>query len=810
MLGLGAAQAGAAGPAYVNVVNKIVANGGLCLDVASNSLNSGTAAVQQPCSDAPSQTWAAVAIGNGYYHLVAQHSGKCLNISGGSTADGAQLIQWDCQAAGATNDQWSLTAVGDRYRITSRSSGRCVSASGPAGSTIVQRSCGATPNDQFGVAAAGGAPATRALPQQWSPARPNGAGVANLVATNSGQCIDVDGGSTAVDAKVVQTSCAGTASQTWAPVALGNGYYHLVAQHSGKCLSLPTRPWWDWLGNEVQLVQKDCLAADKTTDQWSLTATGSRYRITSRSSGKCANIDGGSLNAGARVIHWSCGGNTSLNDQFSIGAPNDTMPSQWTPVMALRVNAIAAANLPNGKLLIWSSHEPLSFEGDIGAHSSQTYTSLFDPADGSSTERIVRENGADMFCPGTALLPNGSVLINGGSSSKKTNLYNPLQDSWTAAADMVIPRGYQGDTPLSNGSVLTMGGSWSGGESFKPGEIWSAATGWVKYDGLPSTGMTGNDWRGLYRADNHMWLFAVSDGRVFHAGPSAAMHWLDTSNGGSVKPAGNRGDDAYAQNGSAVLYDVNKILKVGGAPGYERPDSTPVYVDYASNAAYAIDIGAGFGAMPTVTKLAPMAYKRAYTSGVVLPDGSVVVIGGQSSPKTFLDATPMMVPEIWSPATRAFSKLQPMQVPRTYHSTAILLPDGRVFVGGGGQNGPNCPCNHMNAQILTPPYLLKADGSPAQRPVITSAPAMAALGSSVSVTTQGPVASFALVRLSAITHSVNNDQRRIPLAAGAGSAGNIYTLTIPADAGVALPGYYMLFALDAAGVPSVSKTVQIN
>lgn len=93
--------------------------------------------------------------------------------------------------------------------------------------------------------------------------------------------------------------------------------------------------------------------------------------------------------------------------------------------------------------------------------------------------------------------------------------------------------------------------------------------------------------------------------------------------------------------------------------------------------------------------------------------------------------------------------------------------------------------------------------------MITNAPATAKLGATIAVSTQGPVASFVLMRLSSVTHTTNNDQRRIPLAI-ASSGGTSYQLAIPADPGVVLPGYYMLFALNAQGVPSVSASIRIS
>jgi galactose oxidase len=211
-----------------------------------------------------------------------------------------------------------------------------------------------------------------------------------------------------------------------------------------------------------------------------------------------------------------------------------------------------------------------------------------------------------------------------------------------------------------------------------------------------------------------------------------------------------------------------------------------------------------------------MSYQRAFSNSVVLPSGQVVVVGGQTYARPFSDDNAILTPELWTPpppppsqiTSGTFTSLTPQAVPRTYHSFALLLPDGRVLSGGGGLCG-DCSTNHTNVEILTPPYLLNTDGSPAARPKILSAPTSASLGSSISVSADVTISAFALMRLSSVTHSVNNEQRRIPLTFISKSAGQ-YVLTIPSDPGVAVPGYYMLFALDANGTPSVSNTIRIH
>lgn len=203
-----------------------------------------------------------------------------------------------------------------------------------------------------------------------------------------------------------------------------------------------------------------------------------------------------------------------------------------------------------------------------------------------------------------------------------------------------------------------------------------------------------------------------------------------------------------------------------------------------------------------------MAVTRAFANGVALPDGQVFVVGGQATPLIFTDTAARMTPEIWSPATGKWTKLAPMAIPRTYHSVALLLPDGRVFVGGGGLCS-DCTTNHLDGQIFTPSYLLNPDGSARTRPKIVTAPATAAAGSTIKVTTGAPVKNFSLMRMSTVTHTVNTDQRRIPVTATAVS-GNTAALKLPADRGVLVPGNYLLFAMDVNGIPSVASTIKIS
>ena len=146
---------------------------------------------------------------------------------------------------------------------------------------------------------------------------------------------------------------------------------------------------------------------------------------------------------------------------------------------------------------------------------------------------------------------------------------------------------------------------------------------------------------------------------------------------------------------------------------------------------------------------------------------------------------------------------------------ALLLPDGRVLTGGGGICGDCFRSNYLekNIEIFTPPYLYKNDGSGqlAARPGIRSAPATLGYRQTFSITVDGArnVSEVVLMRPASVTHSVNFDQRRIPLRLSNNNKRGMQ-VTAPNDASIAPPGYYMMFVINEAGVPSVAKMIKLG
>jgi len=463
-------------------------------------------------------------------------------------------------------------------------------------------------------------------------------------------------------------------------------------------------------------------------------------------------------------------------------AGDEHVVGQWGPVMDWPVVGVHVALLPNGKVLAYDS---------VGDNATETYpvhdhtrVTVWDPVTGAQTPAWV-DTGFNVFCSGLAHLADGSLFLAGGNLNSQlqgivqTHIFNPVTNSWSLGQNMAAGRWYPTVTPLRNGEMLII----EGGPNVP--EV-RTTTGGLRTLGGAALGLP------LYP-----WIDVAPDGRAFYSGPDQTMRSLNTDGSGAWQSFGQR-DAINRGYGSHALYDVGKILVAGGAG--------------SSSDARVIDIN---GATPHVAATAPMASGRRQHNLTVLADGSVLATGGNSSGASLVDlANGVYAAERWDPATGTWTTLAAEQVTRQYHSTALLLPDGRVVSSGGGICGTCDAVGYLakNAQVFTPPYLFKRDGSgePAPRPVIENAPGLATYGAPMQIGTPqaASIGKVSLVRLGAVTHSVNMEQRYVPLSFTA-SAGEL-TATAPASANVAPPGVYMLFVVDAGGVPSVARMVTLT
>ncbi len=453
---------------------------------------------------------------------------------------------------------------------------------------------------------------------------------------------------------------------------------------------------------------------------------------------------------------------------------------QWSAPLSWPNVAVHVMLEPNGKILSIDAWDDAP---------NKEY--VWDPVGGTFTLAAYARN---LFCAGHTQLGNGKTLIVGGNTSanngiKDTTIFDSTNNSWTRGPDMSVGRWYPTATELPDGRVFVFSGDAidatgpSVPHAFKSSSVSS----------LPSVyDPVANAWQDLPAArlttPLYPFLFTLTDGRIIDVGPDTVTR--------TIKPGVWTWQTVATSSfdgGSAVMYRPDKILKSGN---YTDPDFTGADLFTTGKQTAVLDMTQP---SPTWRDTAPMAFGRGYHVLTMLPDGKVLVTGGEAA-SDGRDLTKAVLPaEMWDPATEQWTTMAAQVNGRLYHSTALLLPDGRVLVAGGGQAPGGGSTNQLNGEIYSPPYLFKGP-----RPTITSAPATFDWSGSFTVSTPNAaqIASVALIKTGAMTHAINMSQRYVPLSFTAGT--NSLTVQAPANANMAPPGYYMLWIVDTNGVPSVS------
>lgn len=489
---------------------------------------------------------------------------------------------------------------------------------------------------------------------------------------------------------------------------------------------------------------------------------------------------------------WSTGG-TYKDGPVSIwgkgtsstGGPPPSTVGQWSSTIAWPTVAVHMALLPTGNVISW--------DGFADEPNSER---LWNPATGAFT---AVPYGTNIFCAGQISLPDGRVMVVGGHVAAAvglpdTSIFDPKTNTWSKVAPMTNARWYPTATLLGDGKVFVMGGdNLVEKQAGVPHAFYDSSIPTLPevYDPITNT------WTGLTAAKlNSPWypfLFQLSDGRVLDAGPDTVTRTIRPS----VGTWQNLNADSPFDGMSAVMYRPDKVMKSGA---WADPDFKGA-LTYAAHARTAVlDMTQ---ATPAWRETAPMNSARSYQNLTLLPDGTVFASGGMST-SDGVDLTQAVLPtEIWDPTTETWTTTASMSVGREYHSTALLLPDGRVLMAGGGQLPGSSATNQYNAQLYSPPYLFKG-----ARPTITAAPSLVQYGSSFQVTTPDAarIAKVSLIRTPSVTHDFDQNQRFVPVTFTQGAG--VLTVQAPAQANLAPPGYYMLFIVDTNGVPSVASFVR--
>jgi hypothetical protein len=289
-------------------------------------------------------------------------------------------------------------------------------------------------------------------------------------------------------------------------------------------------------------------------------------------------------------------------------------------------------------------------------------------------------------------------------------------------------------------------------------------------------------------------MFVLPSGHaLFALGGRAAVLDVASSTWSAIAGASDGGTA-----GATVQYRPGRVLRCGGFSKARTTETITFDVN---------DQTTGFSTW-TLGRMASRYLHRA----TLLPTGDVLVSGGVADPYT--DVVGQRVPQLWNESAgwSDSTLLAPEPVFRGYHTTATLMPDGRVFTAGGAYS-----VDEEKGCIYEPPYLFDAAGQLQAQPRIAASPGAVGYGRSFTVTMElaadaGAATAVCLVKPTANTHDANMEQRYVPLTFSY-AGGAALDIDSPANASLAPPGDYLLFVMKTAAgrvVPSVARWVRLD
>lgn len=469
------------------------------------------------------------------------------------------------------------------------------------------------------------------------------------------------------------------------------------------------------------------------------------------------------------------------------------------------VNPVHAALLHTGSVLFFAGsgndmerHAALEFATAVWHYPAATYSRPPTPV--------------DLFCCGHAFLPDGRLLAAGGTEKyddffglKQAVTFDPqagppdpespsgFVGGWITEPDMVGGRWYPTLIALPDGRVLAVSGLDQKGNLNLLPETYTDGAGWSHTQNSPS------NW------PQYCHLCLLQDGRLFYSGGQYAANngirpsiWDLTTNTatdvqGTFEEPGKRN-----QSASILLppAQAQRVMLIGGGPS-DMHDQTG-----ATNTTAITDLSGGH---PQIAMATPMAMPRMHLCATLLPDRSVLVNGGAMMEESAADATldaeiyhPDVAggPGTWAMAARS-------RVARLYHSVALLMPDGKVVTAG---SNPARKTEELRIEVFWPPYLFAGP-----RPLCTPSVTDVAYGGVLAATAPdaAQIVSGCLMRPGATTHSLDAEQRLLDMPVQVTGPDGVL-LQLPATPTLAPPGWYLLFVVNAAGVPSQGSWVQLT
>jgi len=510
------------------------------------------------------------------------------------------------------------------------------------------------------------------------------------------------------------------------------------------------------------------------------------------------------------------GGQRLLNTNSKVSLINEVSAQSagsWASGKNTSTVAIHASILPNGKIFY------LAGSGYHSSHQGGPYEArVLDPNTDTESNISLSE---DLFCAGQAPLPNGNILLAGGTlrydiatdncNGKWHGLKSVYEFDWstsslTKVTSMKHGRWYPTCITLADGNVMVTAGYDDYGDHNRLVEIYnpssrtwsisSASSGGSTYTvGSSSAATCSGAGSPTYSgASPNLFLYPrmhlMPNGNIVVAGMLDDIRLWNRSNG-SWSALG-LSSPSYRHYGTSVLLPLNnattekgKILIVGGSPTSSDP---------ATRTCQILDFNTG---NPSIRTVGSLTYGRKYLAPVILPDGKIVVFGGAAQGNN----NPRYIPEMFDSSTEKWTTLPAASVPRVYHQVSLLLQDGRVWTAGSTPTRSNW---ELRTEFFRPAYYS------ASRPSISGSPSVGYYGGSITIPTSSAssITKTTLVKCPDTTHHYDSNMRCIVLAVKSSTSTSV-TVGAPLNANLAPPGYDYIHVINSSGVPSPARIIRI-
>jgi hypothetical protein len=476
------------------------------------------------------------------------------------------------------------------------------------------------------------------------------------------------------------------------------------------------------------------------------------------------------------------------------------------------------------------------------------------------------ERSENIFCSGQAHLADGRLLVAG------SHVYHPIKndpmkharhlyvydqdqkDGWRLLPNAVFaePHWYPTVTQLPDGRMLLTSGAQNA--PWTPNDFWNEIVNnyyildptteqWVNLDGKQSAelvdlkqvaALRGADQR-LATYPNIFVLPGTTDTDTIVAMVETNLAWLYTykSGGGLTRgakayPMGTTGSRSYTHMGSAVVLPFGPkpgpmtILVMGGQheKATDHRDLNPAQKSTDTAEIFVLDPAKTLTEQAGWQWVGKLAHARLLCDATLLADGGVLVSGGSANGWSDRNTNPVKQSELYDAASKKFRPAAIQRTDRRYHATALLLPNGSVLKAGstgGFAESSEDPAkwfqSHTDAERYWPEYAY------ANRPRITAvSTGTAKHGGTLTLTVTGSTVdaklTAAIVRLGAVTHNNNMDQRYVRLATTGHTrtTGDAWTVqaTLPRNPAAAPGGDYYLLVVDRFGTPSPAETIRLT